>query len=335
MRVRVLGAGIYGCYLAHLMMLDGHSVEIHEKADSIFAGASGSIPARLHVGFHYPRSWQTRKACRDHNREFMERFGLFTRGVPINIYAVAAGESLVDFGQYVMTMRGEAEFATIEHPADYGLQNVEGALLTLERHIVTDEVRDHFKWLLDGCIKFNVDPETITVDDPAWDLTIDATFCANDSAGIDRYEPCIVAMLEGRTDKAITIMDGPFGSLYPWNEDKGLCSLSSAKYTPFSKACNTWAWANNMMNRITKRHVEDHTKSMVDQMATYYPAIREEYKVVGHKLSIRAMQLSGADSRLVDVIRVGERALRVRAGKIDAVIQAGRLVKDMIEGVKK
>lgn len=42
------------------------------------------------------------------------------------------------------------------------------------------------------------------------------------------------------------------------------------------------------------------------------------------------MPLSGADTRLVDVIRVGNRALRVRAGKIDAIIHAERMIREMI-----
>jgi hypothetical protein len=44
------------------------------------------------------------------------------------------------------------------------------------------------------------------------------------------------------------------------------------------------------------------------------------------------MPRSAADARLVDVVRVGERALRVRAGKIDAIFHAERLVREMIGG---
>jgi hypothetical protein len=40
-------------------------------------------------------------------------------------------------------------------------------------------------------------------------------------------------------DKAVTIMDGPYPSLYPWDEENGICSLTSAKWTPIAKIYHT------------------------------------------------------------------------------------------------
>jgi hypothetical protein len=69
---------------------------------------------------------------------------------------------------------------------------------------------------------------------------------------------------------------------------------------------------------------------MLDQMATYYPKFRDEYMVAGHRLAIRAMPRSAADARLVDVVRLGERAIRIRAGKLDAIFHAERVIRDML-----
>lgn len=327
MKIRVIGAGFYGCHLAASLLAEGHSVEVHELADRIFAGASGNIPARLHTGAHYPRSRMTRAACLEHYREFMGEYGFLTRAVPVNLYAIAAQRSLVDFEQYVDTLTGEIEFLTVHDPAEYGLRAVEGAILVGERHIVTDMARAHFEKALGGSVKYGV--AQAAVNDSRWDWTIDATFCANDAAGVDRYEPCLVLLMEGPTDKAVTIMDGPFGSLYPWNEEQGVCSLSSAKWTPFSKSCKTWGEARAMLDGLSGSDVRARGREMVASMAEYFPDVLN-YHVVDHRLSIRAMPLSGADTRLVDVARVGERALRVRAGKIDAIIHAERVIKDMM-----
>ena len=327
MKIRVLGAGFYGCHIAASLIADGHDVEVHEIADRIFAGASGNIPARLHTGAHYPRSRMTRAACLDHHKEFMDRYGFLTRAVPVNLYAIAANRSMIDFAQYVDTLSNEIEFVTVHDPAEYGLQNVEGAILVGERHILTDAAREYFERSLGDAVKLNTPPER--VDDDDWDYTIDATFCANDAAGVDRYEPCLVLLLEGRTDKAVTVMDGPFPSLYPWNEEAGLCSLSSALWTPFSKTCKTWPAARALIESLSAEDIANQADGMVASMAEFYPAVRE-YKVVDHRLSVRAMPLSGADTRLVDVVRMGDRALRIRAGKIDAIIHAERVVKEMM-----
>lgn len=324
-RVRVLGGGWYGCSIALGLLEAGHSVEVHEARPRIFDGASGSIPARLHLGFHYPRSRMTRAACLEHSEAFMARYGQLTAGVPVNIYAIAKDRSLVDFDQYVRTLQGEVEFVRIADPSEFGLQNVEGAVLTGERHIVTDRARAYFEEKLDGRVFCDTArPEVL--DDDHWDMTVDCTFCANDSAGVDRYEPCLVLLLEGDTNRAVTIMDGQFPSLYPWDEEQGLCSLSSAQWTPFSKELRTYAAAQALLNQLKADQIVDRAEAMIESMAQFYPTIAD-YKLAGWKLSVRAMPLSGADTRLVDVIQLRDRVLRVRAGKIDAVLHAEQLVK--------
>lgn len=327
-RVRILGGGIYGCHVALALMDEGHDVEIHEIADRLFAGASGNIPARLHQGFHYPRSRITRAACQDHQEEFLCRYGFLTHGIPINIYAIAADESMLDYAQYLDTLSGEVDFIPLHDPREYGLQNVEGAVLTGERHIICDFARDYFLGLLKGHVRFGVEPGLI--DDPRWDMTIDCTFAANNSAGVDRYEPCLTLLMEGPVDKAVTIMDGPFPSLYVWREDLGLSSLTSAQWTPFSKACKTWAEARALLDGLGQADIHAQATGMIRSMAHFFPEIQERYELADYRLSIRAMPLSGADTRLIEVVRVGERALRVRAGKIDAVIQAERAIKQMM-----
>src|SRR3954465_2108023 len=107
MRALVLGGGFYGTHITSALRADGHYVELHEIADRLFAGASGNIPARAHQGQHYPRSKLTRRACQEHYAEFMMRYGEFTRGVPVNVYAIAEHDSLMDFGTYVQVLRDE------------------------------------------------------------------------------------------------------------------------------------------------------------------------------------------------------------------------------------
>lgn len=327
MKVRIIGAGFYGCHVGLELHREGHHVEIFESRDSIFKGASGSIPARVHEGFHYPRSKKTRDACQAHSREFKEFYSDFISPVGTNIYAIAENDSMVDFAQYVSTLEREVPFELIKDPSKYGLKNVEGAILTEEEHIVTDKVRDFFLKELDGLITYDYVPEKI--DDPEWDVTVDATFCWYSNDSIDRYEPCVVGMLEGPVDKAVTIMDGPFASVYPWNPELGLVSLSSARYSPFSKECNTYQEANTIIRSMTGRRKELRVQEMVDDLSNFFPEINA-YKFKKALTSIRAMPRSGADSRLVGVDRVGETGIRIRAGKIDAVIEATQIIREMI-----
>lgn len=319
---------MYGGYIATALSLDGHHVEGRDIADRMFAGSSGNIPARLHQGQHYPRSKLTRRACQEHFAEFMARYGEFTCGVPTNLYCIAAHDSLMDFGTYCQVLRGEIEFITVERPSEFGLQNVEGAILTGERHILVDKLRDHFTAILGERIHLNAPPDDI--DDSNFDAIIDTTFCAHDAIGIDRFEACLTVLLEGPTDRAVTIMDGGFGSIYPWDEDRNLCSLTSAKWTPLAKY-KSWKEARHFLDeRCGKTQLDQHANEMFNQMAYYYPRIHDEYHIVDYRTAIRALPRSAADARLCEVIRVGERGIRIRAGKLDAIFHAEREVKRIL-----
>lgn len=327
MKVNILGAGWYGCHIASALIMEGHDVQVYDPV-GIFAGASGANPARLHVGWHYPRSKLTRQASQTHAASFMAHYRRFTRGIRTNIYAVAAEDSLMDFGAYLDGPGSELLHAIIPDPARMGLQNVEGAVLTDERHIVISDVRTFFWEWFSTCdvIKIGLDSHNPR----ECQLTVDCTFGAKSEANIDRYEPCVMGLVSGPTDTAVTIMDGPFPSLYPWNEDFGLCSLTSAKYTPLAK-CDTREEACKLITELSDSVLRKRCLVMERQLEAYYPAYREkDYKLVGYKTGVRAMPKSAAAARLVDVVPVGTDLIRIRAGKIDAIILAEEKVKEHI-----
>ena len=323
MRIRILGAGWYGCHLAAALKSVGHDPHVFDIAPRAFNGASGSIPARLHEGFHYPRSWSTRDACQKHRIPFLAKYGHLTAGPPVNLYAVAAVDSLLDFRSYLRVISEQCEFAVADDLAALGLDHCEGAVFTRERHIVSDRARAHFEAVLGDRLHLRCAPGE-TPGGEGFDLSIDCTFCANDSANVDRYEPCLTVLLRGPVQRAVTVMDGPFPSLYPWDEERGLCSLTSARFTPLAR-CRTYADAREVIEMTDPERLKTDAERMIDQMAYFYPAVGA-FEIHELRTSIRAMPKSGSDARLVDVIEVGPRALRVRAGKIDAVFDAERAV---------
>lgn len=324
MKIAVIGGGMYGCHISLSLITDGHYVQLFERNNRLFGGASGSNPARLHIGPHYPRSKLTRALCQDNAASFEKIYGQFTRAVPINLYAIAKILSLVDFGTYCGILRPEIEFVTVKDPAEFGLREVEGAILTGERHLVIDEVRAFFTEKLEAEMVLN--HKAAPPDD--FDAILDCTFSAIDAGAIDRYEPCLTVLLEGPTDKAVTIMDGPFPSLYPWNEAKKLSTLTSAALTPISKTCRTYEDARRVLDTQTVDDINGRVDQMIEQMRAFYPAI-EDYDFADGLFGIRAMPKSAADARLVDVVRQSN-ILRVRAGKIDAIFLAERLVKEAL-----
>ena len=332
MKIRVLGGGWYGCHITRALLKAGHDVQLHEIRHELFAGASGGNPARLHLGFHYPRSRLTRAMCQDTHREFMLQYGSLTRTIPINVYAIAADRSTVDWGTYKQVMRGEVDFIELETPEELGLRNIEGAMLTGERHIVIRAARAFFQRELQGHYYVDVDPSAFSSVPPGFDLTIDCTFCARDAERIDRYEVCVTGLLRADptvAGRSVTIMDGKFPSIYQWDPEALLSSITSAEHTPLARFDN-WHDANRFAQGVSTEVADAQVQRMREQMAHFWPLSHSLYEPQCALVRIRAMPLSGADARLVDVVQINEKTLRVRAGKIDAVMHAERLILERI-----
>ena len=73
----IIGAGIYGLYLANLEELKDKRIIVLEIEKSAFKRASLINQARLHNGYHYPRSYQT--ASDSH--KYFERFLWYKRNI--------------------------------------------------------------------------------------------------------------------------------------------------------------------------------------------------------------------------------------------------------------
>ena len=209
--IRVVGGGWYGCHIAmHLLDL-GWDVIVLEKEPELFAGASAANQSRLHLGFHYPRSAATRKAAVDGFRRFMDAYGHLTSVVPLNIYGVARDLSLIDFDTFARVM--DTPFLPVD-PADYGLANLEGAMLSGERLIDCGAAGRYFESALDGrlCLGARARVEAAG----AWAWTINCTYGGEGTPGVEYLEPCIMFLFDGPSDRAVTVMDGPHGvSMYP------------------------------------------------------------------------------------------------------------------------
>lgn len=268
--------------------------------------------------------------CQQQHTAFMARYGFLTRSVRNNIYAIAAESSLVDFGTYLQVLRADGvQFIECEQAEELGLRHVEGAVLTGERHIIIREARRFFEGRLKDRICYDG-----TGEPNGWDWTIDCTFCARDAERIDRYEPCITGLLEGPVDRAVTIMDGPFPSLYPWdaqsrNGPRDLNSLTSAKFTPLGR-CKTYEEARSILETLTVAEADNRIDDMRAQLAVYWPESLDLYRPALVRFGIRAMPRSGADARLVDIVQPAANVLRVRAGKIDAILHAEKLIKEFL-----
>ena len=258
----IIGGGIFGIYAAlHLSQL-GQSVIVVEKEQQLMRKASIVNQARLHGGYHYPRSIATARMSDENKARFTADHQDFILFDFDKFYAIDRFGSLTDGAQFERFCAYIGIDCTLEpaHPM-FNYERLEAVFRTTEytfdplliARYYEDKVRE------DGRIQIwtqHLVKEAAAVGD-YWELTleqtsesstkqvraaqvINATYSASNAInqlfGLDEIrlmheisEMAFVTSPQLGTT-GLTVMDGPFGSIMPYGKS-GLLSLSSVAYT--------------------------------------------------------------------------------------------------------
>lgn len=101
----VVGAGIYGITAATKLRTKGFEVDLFEAEDDILKAASGINQYRVHRGYHYPRSLDTIKSCKDNEQSFIKYYNqsILDRNSK-HYYSIASEDSLTTAEQYLTVL---------------------------------------------------------------------------------------------------------------------------------------------------------------------------------------------------------------------------------------
>ena len=86
----IIGAGLYGLYAALYSGKKGQKVLVIEKEQRPFLRATFINQARVHMGYHYPRSIYTAMKSAHYFNRFNEDFGFCVNSEFDQIYATSA-----------------------------------------------------------------------------------------------------------------------------------------------------------------------------------------------------------------------------------------------------
>ena len=101
----VIGAGIYGITAATKLRTIGYEVDLFEAENDILSAASGINQYRIHRGYHYPRSLDTIKSCKDNEQSFIKYYNksIMYRNSK-HYYSIAKEDSLTTPEQYLIIL---------------------------------------------------------------------------------------------------------------------------------------------------------------------------------------------------------------------------------------
>lgn len=260
----VVGGGIFGCYAALYLAGKGGKVCLLEKETRLFQKASLVNQARLHGGYHYPRSMATAALSDEHKARFTVEHRPFVNFSLENFYAIDRFGSFTDppqFERFCQYLDLRCERIT-EHPL-FNFERLDRLYRTEEYsfdpvlvgHFYRQQVQQtpDITVLTSTCLlratangdQWNLETdrqqggalENLHLETP---VVINATYAATNAMnrlfGVDElaltHEISEIAFLHSRqfAGKGLTVMDGPFGSIMPYGLS-GLLSLTSVAYT--------------------------------------------------------------------------------------------------------
>ncbi len=263
----IIGAGLYGLYAAAFCAERGQRVLVLEYDDAPFQRATYINQARVHMGYHYPRSLTTAVKSAGYFRRFTEDFGFCIHDKFEQIYATSGKFSWTNAKQFQEFCRA-AEIKCEEVASSKYFKDgmCDGAFLTEEytydakilqkyyedRLFGNSAVTFLFHARIDKIVKREETYEIVLAYGKSYETgyVLNATYASVNqiigkvedasSGGFAgemfqiKYELCEIILCkpsEQLKDIGITVMDGPFFSIMPFGKT-GLHSLTAVTFTP-------------------------------------------------------------------------------------------------------
>jgi hypothetical protein len=341
--ITIIGGGWYGCYSAFLLQ-DIHNVTLIEKNEDIFTENSSRYNQnRLHLGYHYPRNYNTRKMCRENFNKFIELFKEtdVISEVEKNYYGIS-DKSVMDYQTYKAIYMFENYNPT--QLENIGFCNINNNILNVEEKFIDPlKVKQFFERKLtcrkiynkkvEKCIFENRGSNVnILLDDGNVlysDLVIDCTLnLLNLSSKKYIYEKNIILVFEKTKHvsfDALTIMDGDFCSLYPYNSEKTLYTLTDVEYTPLIKSYN---YNEIIKYEFNKNILPDVISNMTNKIKNYYPEFEYHFKYSHFTLANKTKNISTSDARECNIENINDKIITINCGKICGIFEMETYYKE-------
>lgn len=307
----VIGGGLYGCWIALFLRRAGLGrVVLVEREAEICARASFWNQARIHNGYHYPRSFTTAFRSRVNLPRFVADFPDAIVNVT-SLYAIARTGSKVTprgFRRFCAEIGARIEPATQAIAELFSPRLIAGVFVAEEPVFDARALADQLRRALDEAgVELRLGTEVtglrsdggLTASSTSGPIAARRIFNCT-YAGLDalratstsglKYEAVELGLIEPPAvfeGLGITVMDGPFFSTLPFPA-RGLHSLSHVRYTPHME------WTREETDRSPYAVLDALPKTprapaMLRDAARYVPALAAS-RIVDSFFEVKAIR---------------------------------------------
>jgi glycine/D-amino acid oxidase-like deaminating enzyme len=301
-RILVVGGGFYGCMIGLFLEQCGAQVTLVEETEQLLTRASYHNQARVHQGYHYPRSMMTGIRCVVNFQKFNEIFPAAVDHSFTKLYGIARRDSLVtaaQFESFCNRIGAPLRPAAKKHQQLFELDLIE-AVYEVQEYAFNAKVLQ--QQLLTALQQSSIDfqfqqtakairsrsDQQLEVDINERTQSYDAVYCCTYSqlnvllrdSGLpllplkhELTEMALVQVPNQVQELGITVMDGPYFSVMPFPAEQ-LHSFSHVRYTPHD------AWQDAELVRNPQQYLDQHPlqsrfTKMLQDAVRYVPCLSE------------------------------------------------------------
>jgi len=346
-RVAVVGGGIFGSTAAIYAARSGHDVHLFEQRQELLQAASGINQYRLHRGYHYPRSTETARSCREAERSFLDEYAdAIISGTP-HLYGIAKVQSKISYTDYLSFCTAnflEYRPVTVPHLIDpAAADSIEVQEASFDPEILRTLVK---KKLNESGVNVHLGIRYCGQIGGEFDRTIIATYASINSLLSDmgqptekyQFEVCekpIVKLPPSFAKTDIVIMDGPFLSIGPMGRSDTYVlghvvhaiHSSNVGYQPaIPKGMESY-----LNGGIVSDPVQTNFHKFIEAGKQFIPGLSYA-EHAGSMYTIRAVlpDCDDTDERPTMVESVGKHIITIFSGKIGNCVEAAKATVALI-----
>ena len=339
MKIAIIGSGFYGCSLA-ITLSKKNKVDLYEKEQNIFNGASSCNQFRYHSGYHYPRSQKTVNEINKSKKDFVSFFsnGVFKKTK--NIYAIA-NKSKVNFKKYSKFLKKNKLY--------FKQVNILDDVSTIEKSIIVKEkILDFFKTKKKLLNKIKKNKVNLYLNKEFkrsylknYDKVLIATYSNNNfvlsNLGIKKLEKnkyqlvekIVIQLPEKYKRKSYVVIDGNFVCVDPFLGTK-YHLLSDVKLSKIETLISKYPNFNSQKKKYLNKGVIKNKKisrfrEFIQNSSKYLPFLKKA-KYIGSMFVVRAIKINkeNTDERVTSVNYHNKRIISVLSGKWNNCIYLAR-----------
>lgn len=342
MKIIIAGAGWYGLHTASILH-KMHDIIILEKNNDFFTESSYYNQNRLHLGFHYPRSYKTRLLCKNGYNKFIEKYNELTDTIDKNYYCIA-NESILDYETYKHIFEYEnIHFDIIKSSSVDFIQNIQGDIFKVNEKLINHQkAKDYFsKQLIEIPKKFGYniinitkkDEKIIINDELECDFFIDCTyghlnlnnFFLPQEHIYENTISLIYKKINNLNIDCITLMDGKLPSLFLRDKEKLIYSLTHVEFTPLMKTNDI----NKLKNmKLSKDMIENTKNNMESSIKKYIPTFEKNFEYIDYFISYKIKNIDNNDARECNIYH-NNNIISVNCGKITGIFILEEYLKNI------